>query len=162
MALQGARLAQVRTLGVVGVQRHALRAGADWREPGWTGPDVAVGDPHAGTWRETSADPNGPGQWLSLRDASGDSLVLRHRGQRPAVGRHVDDAAPLATPVIDYTRDVVSLGPFEEQIHVENRSAARRSRACRRSRANASRLPTVFVGIGPTATATRPGSSTTI
>ncbi len=146
MVLQGARLAQVRALGVVGTQRHALRAGADWRHPNWKGPDVTVGNPHGGTWRQTSADPNGPGQWLSLRDARSDSLFfVSEANDLPSVGMAMTGG--VATPTIDYARDVVSLGPFEEQIHAENdRLPVGRVRVV--SRGERLRLPTVFVGFG--------------
>jgi hypothetical protein len=145
--LKGARLAQVHTLGVVGAQRHEFRAGADWREPGWSGPDVvAVGDPHAGTWRQTSADPNGPGQWLSLSDSRRDSLFfVSEANDLPSVGMSM--TGTVATPTIDYTRDVVSLGPFEEQIHAENdKLPVGRVRVV--PRGERVRLPTVFVGFG--------------
>ncbi|HEX2086593.1 MAG TPA: hypothetical protein VHF89_12995, partial [Solirubrobacteraceae bacterium] len=52
---------------------HAFRAGADWRDAEWTGPDLQIGDPHAGTWRETTTAGrgeavSGSGQWLSVAD----------------------------------------------------------------------------------------------
>jgi hypothetical protein len=59
--------------GAVTPTLHAFRAGADWREPEWTGPDLQVGDPHPGTWRDTrtaaTGEPiSGPGQWLAVRN----------------------------------------------------------------------------------------------
>lgn len=146
MVLKGARLAQVRVVGVTGAQRHAFRAGADWREPGWTGPEVSVGDPHAGTWRQTSTDPNGPGQWLSLRDARRDSLFfVSEANDMPSVGMSM--TGEIATPVIEYPRDVVSLGPFEEQLHAENdRVPVGRARVV--PPGERVRLPTVFIGFG--------------
>jgi hypothetical protein len=146
LALKGALLAQVRSLGVTAAQRHEFRSGADWREPGWTGPDVSVGDPHVGSWRQTSADPNGPGQWLSLSDSRSDSLFfVSEANDLPSVGMSMRGA--VATPTIDYARDVVSLGPFEEQVHVENdRVPVGRLRVFLPG--ERVRLPTVFVGFG--------------
>src|SRR4051795_4148374 len=70
LALGGAPLERAVT-GPAEPSLTALRAGADWREPGWSGPPVSVGDPHAGTWRDTrTAGPGqalaGPGQGLGL------------------------------------------------------------------------------------------------
>jgi hypothetical protein len=146
LPLAGARLAQVRTLGVVGSQRHAFRAGADWRAPGWDGPGLAVGNAHPGTWRATSADPNGPGQWLSLASSDRDSLFfVTEANDLPSVGMAMADS--VATPAIDYARDVILLGPFEEQIHVENdRAPTGRVRVLMPGEVVG--LPTVFVGFG--------------
>src|SRR4051812_17156438 len=40
-------------VGAAAPTLHAFRAGADWREPGYSGPPVFAGDPHSGTWRDT-------------------------------------------------------------------------------------------------------------
>src|SRR3954470_2881765 len=53
----------------------AFRAGSDWRDPSWTGPPFALGDPHGGTWRETRTAAAGtalraPGEWLSAREGA--------------------------------------------------------------------------------------------
>ena len=52
LALGGAVLERAAT-GSALPSLTALRAGADWREPDWQGPQAQVGDPHAGTWRDT-------------------------------------------------------------------------------------------------------------
>ena len=148
LLLSGARLAEVHVGAGLAATRHAFRAGADWREPGWPGPDVALGDKHAGTWRATSTESEGPGQWLSLAGAHGRTLfTVTEANDFPSVQESYSGGT--ATPVIDYTRDVVSLGPFEEQIHVENPGVpAGRVRVLDPDRVVA--LPPVFVGMGAT------------
>ena len=102
---------------------HSFRAGADWREPDWTGPPFTVGDPHAGTWRETrSAGAGEPlaagGQWLTLADGARSAFMVMERNDLPSSRLAFDGRAGSA--VVDFSRDVLSLGPFEEQAHVEN------------------------------------------
>ncbi|HZN14690.1 MAG TPA: alpha-galactosidase [Acidimicrobiales bacterium] len=144
--LSGAQLARVNTSSDLSAQRLAFRAGADWREPGWPGPATEVGDPHAGTWRDTSANPNGPGQWLSLSDVGpGNLFLVTEANDFPSV--RTAYSGGVATPLIDYKRDVVSLGPFEEQIHVENPGGpAGRVRVL--APGGAVTLPPVFLGFG--------------
>ncbi len=146
LLLAGARLAQLRTGGGLVPTRHALRAGADWREPEWPGPQFTVGDPHAGTWRDTSSNPNGPGQWLSLAASGQETLfAVAEANDFPSV--RTAYASGTATPLIEYARDVVSAGPFEEQIHVENSDLpAGRVRVLEPGRVV--NLPAVFVGMG--------------
>jgi hypothetical protein len=103
---------------------HALRAGADWREPDWSGPALAIGDAHAGTWRQTATAPTGQplsaaAQWATATGAGGarTSLVME-RADLPS-SRALYDGHRIALDV-DLSRDVVVLGPFEEQAHVEN------------------------------------------
>ena len=111
---------------------HALRAGADWREPDWTGPDVAVGDPHAGTWRASSSAAAGealagPAQWLSMSDGSAGVFMVMERNDQPSSRVAYD--GNVAALRVEYPRDVISLGPFEENGHVENsQGGAGRSR----------------------------------
>jgi hypothetical protein len=103
---------------------HALRAGADWREPEWTGPQLAVGDAHAGTWRDTRTAGTGqplagPAQWATAAIASGPrTFLVMERADLPS-SRASYDGQRLALDV-DLSHDVAVLGPFEEQIHVEN------------------------------------------
>jgi hypothetical protein len=124
LALSGYTLDEVGLAGPVRPTIHALRAGADWREPGWTGPQIAVGDPHAGTWRESRAAARGApltgaAQWVSgADDASRSLFMVMERVDLPS-SRASYDGTALALDV-DLSRDVISLGPFEEQIHVEN------------------------------------------
>ncbi len=140
----------------------AFRAGSDWRDPDWTGPQFTLGDAHPGTWRETRTAAagtalRGPGEWLSVarrrrRTVRGDGA------QRLPV---VDGSSMTARPprcASTSRATSSSLGPFEESGHVENpvadgpgpRAAGHGSRAgAARRRSSASRA----------ATATRPGSS---
>jgi Melibiase len=102
---------------------HAFRAGADWRDPEWTGPPLQVGDPHAGTWRETRAGGRGEavagsGQWLSVEDAGRSVFLVAEGTDFPSSrGRYDGSTAQLRN---DYGQDVVLFGPLEESIHVEN------------------------------------------
>ena len=104
---------------------HALRAGADWREPGYTGPQLTVGDPHAGTWRHTVSGPtvDAAGQWLSLAAASGrTAFLVMERNDLPSSRARYDGSTGAL--VVDWSRDIVSLGPLEENGHAENPTAA--------------------------------------
>ncbi|HEX8206738.1 MAG TPA: alpha-galactosidase [Solirubrobacteraceae bacterium] len=105
---------------------HAFRAGADWRDPEWTGPELQVGDPHAGTWRETRTAPegqpvSGSGQWLSVEQAGKGRrsvfMVAEGTDFPSSRGRYDGTTAQLRA---DYGQDVVLLGPLEESGHVEN------------------------------------------
>jgi hypothetical protein len=102
---------------------HAFRAGADWREPGWSGPPVFVGDPHPGTWRDSrsaaAGEPlEGPAQWLSAGAGGRSLFMVMERTDFPSSRARYDGR--VASVGVDYARDVLSLGPFEEQGHVEN------------------------------------------
>lgn len=105
---------------------HAFRAGWDWREPNWAGPSSgSIGDPHAGDWRASASAAAGqalsaPGEWLSA--AAGDRSVFEvlERNDFPS-SRAVYDGR-VATTRVDFTRDIISLGPLEETGHVENPS----------------------------------------
>ena len=129
---------------------HAFRAGADWREPGWKGPDVTVGDPHAGTWRDTRSAGRGqaleaPAQWLSLADGDRSLFLVLERVDFPSSRMAYDGRAARAR--VEYPRDVISLGPFEEQGHVEGFSpTAGRQRTLRPGVPFP--LEAVFVGFG--------------
>src|SRR3954447_24189774 len=52
LALSGATLDEAAVADAAPTL-HAFRAGSDWREPGWTGPQLSLGDAHAGDWRDT-------------------------------------------------------------------------------------------------------------
>jgi hypothetical protein len=101
----------------------ALRAGADWREPGYSGPPLSVGDAHPGTWRDSrSAGPGssiaGPAQWISMARGERTLFMSMERNDAPSSRAAYDGNA--ARVRVDYGRDVATLGPFEEQAHVEN------------------------------------------
>jgi hypothetical protein len=129
----------------------ALRSGADWREPGWQGPTVTVGDEHAGTWRETQtstggAPLRGAGQWLSLRDGARSLFVVLERNDFPSSVLEYDGT--VARSVIDHSRDVVSLGPFEGDAHVENPLPTGETRVRTILPGRTLRLAPVFTGFG--------------
>jgi hypothetical protein len=101
---------------------HAFRAGADWRDAGWQ--PFAIGDPHTGDWRETSTAPAGgplqrPGEWLSLAYPNGQRAFLVMDRRDYASSRMSYDGS-VGSAVVDLSRDVIYLGPFEEDAHVEN------------------------------------------
>jgi hypothetical protein len=122
LALSGATLDEAAVAGAAPTL-HAFRAGADWREPDWAGPQLAVGDAHPGDWRDTrragaGAALGGPGQWLALDRGGRELFLVMERNDLPSSRAEYDGAA--AALRIDYARDVVSLGPVEEQGHAEN------------------------------------------
>ena len=101
----------------------AFRAGSDWRDPSWTGPPFALGDPHGGTWRETRTAAPGtalraPGEWLSVRNGDARLFEVMERNDFPSSTASYDGTT--AGLRVDFTRDVLDLGPFEEDGHVEN------------------------------------------
>jgi hypothetical protein len=125
LTLLAARLEEART-GPADTTLHAFRAGADWREPDWAGPTPSVGDPHAGTWRDSrSAAPGeaieAPAQWLSAADGARTLELVMERNDMPSSrAEHDGETGALR---VDWGRDVISLGPFEEQGHVESPGA---------------------------------------
>jgi hypothetical protein len=150
LALSHARLDEIAPVAAVVPTLHSFRAGADWREPDWPGPPFAIGDPHPGTWREShSAGPgeplDGPGEWLSLAEGERSAFMVMERNDLPSSRVQYDGL--YASPVLDFSRDVLSLGPFEEQIHLENPGPGpSRARVVRPGEQLA--LPPVFVGFG--------------
>jgi melibiase-like protein len=150
LGLTRARLDELVPVGPVTPTVHSFRAGADWREPGWAGPPVTIGDPHPGTWREShSAGPGVPleglGEWLSLADVDRTAFMVTERNDLPS-SRELYDGL-VASPVLDFSHDILSLGPFEEQIHLENPGPGPgRVRVVRPGEPFA--LPAVFVGFG--------------
>ena len=123
LVLQGATLDEAAPGGAVRSAIHSFRAGADWREPDWPGPPLWVGYNHPGTWRETRTAPagqpvEGPAEWLTARSGRRALTMVAERNDLPS-SRAAYDGTTAALKV-DYTRDVVSLGPFEENAHVEN------------------------------------------
>jgi hypothetical protein len=112
---------------------HALRSGADWRDSSWAGPTpseeypgppTALGDPHAGDWRDTRTAAAGTpleaaAQWFDGERANNRRLfMVMERNDFPSSWVEYDGAT--ARLRLQYARDVISLGPFEEQFHVEN------------------------------------------
>jgi hypothetical protein len=106
---------------------HGFRAGSDWREPDWAGPQLAVGDAHAGDWRETRTAPAGgdlagPAQWLTTGSGGRSLFMVMERNDLPS--SRAERRGDVVSLRVDYARDVLSLGPLEEQGHVENPAPA--------------------------------------
>ena len=150
LVLAGAVLDQAAPQDPVTPTIHAFRAGADWREPEWPGPPFTIGDPHPGTWRESHSAPSGAtlsgtGEWISLAAADRSAFMVMERNDLPSSRVAYDGHAGSAS--VDFSRDILSLGPFEEDAHVENPGdGAGRARAVRPGEPLP--LPAVFVGFG--------------
>jgi hypothetical protein len=111
---------------------HALRSGADWRSSDWAGPTpseefpgppASFGDPHAGDWRDTrtagaGARLEGAAQWFDGDLGRRRLFMVMERNDMPSSWVEFDGAT--ARLRLQLARDIVSLGPFEEQFHVEN------------------------------------------
>lgn len=104
---------------------HAFRAGADWRgESDWEGPEYgSVGDAHGGDWRDTRTADAGaplaaPAQWISMAQDERSLFQALERNDFPSSRAFYD--GDVASTRVDFTRDVLSLGPLEEMAHVEN------------------------------------------
>ena len=102
---------------------HGFRAGSDWRAPDWQ-PQLAVGDANTGDWRHTSSAPagkplDGTAQWLTLAAPDHSSVfMVMERNDLPSSTMRYDGTTGAAT--VDLSRDIVSLGPLEEQGHAQN------------------------------------------
>ncbi len=150
LVLTRATLDQLAPTTPVASTIHSFRAGADWRDPDWTGPPVTIGDPHPGTWREThsagaGAPLSGTGEWLSVSGAGRSAFMVLERNDLPSSRVQYDGR--LASTGLDFSRDILSLGPFEEQAHAENPGPGpARARIVRPGERFA--LPAVFTGFG--------------
>jgi hypothetical protein len=158
LPLRGATLDEA-AVGKAAPTLHAFRAGADWREPGYAGPSLAIGDKHPGTWRDTRTVPSGAalegtGQWLSMRRGDGrTAFLVAERNDLPSSRASYDGTT--AALVVDWSRDVLSLGPIEEQGHAENpTSAPARHRVLPAGQPFA--LDAAFLGFGSEAQADEP------
>jgi hypothetical protein len=124
VAMTGAHLESVAGGSSVAATISSFRAGADWREPDWEGPPLTLGDPHGGTWRSTvTGEPGaavaGAAQYLSLSDAADRrAFVELERNDLPSSRASYDGA--VGSVLVDYSSDVVDLGPIEESGHAEN------------------------------------------
>jgi hypothetical protein len=124
MTLAGATLDEAAVGPVVAATLHNLRAGADWRSPEYEGPPTTVGGAQAGTWRATTAGGLGEAveanaEWLGAARADGRALAMvMERNDLPSSRARYDGQE--ARLELDYERDVIPLGPFEEMAHVEN------------------------------------------
>ena len=150
LALSGATLEQAG-VGAATPSVTAFRAGSDWRDPGYTGPPVSVGDPHAGDWRDTRTAARGhaleaPGELVTAADGRRELFVAAEENDFPSSRGEYDGAR--AALKLDYARDVISLGPLEEQAHVENPLAGPGGRARLVQPGTPLALPAVFTGFG--------------
>src|SRR3954470_9730811 len=110
LPLSGATLDEAAVSGAAPTL-HAFRAGADWREPGWAGPPLVLGDGHGGDWRDTRSAPAGgalagPGQWLALERGGRQLFLVMERNDLPSSVAGYDGAAGVLR--VDYARDVLS------------------------------------------------------
>ena len=107
---------------------QAFRAGSDWRDAEYTGPQYAIGDKHPGTWRvATRAGKGAPvdaaGEYLSLADGDR-SLFLVDEGTDFPSQRGSYDGTRGALRA-QYGYDVILLGPIEETAHIFKHNGAR-------------------------------------
>ena len=123
LVLRGYTIEQAAVGSDVAPTIHAFRAGADWREPDWGGAPLAIGDKHAGTWRDTRSAPagqalKGAAQWISTATSDHSLFMVMERNDWPS--SRAGYQSGVARLNVDYSADIVITGPFEESIHVEN------------------------------------------
>src|SRR4051794_5445683 len=124
LVLAGATLDEAAAPGAKATL-EAFRAGSDWRDPDWAGPSGgSIGDAHAGDFREeqSGSTVSGNGEWLTLADKGRSLVMVMERNDLPS--SRVEYDGTVASLRVDYARDVISLGPVEEQGHVENPNPA--------------------------------------
>jgi len=104
---------------------HAFRAGADWRyDEGWD--PVNIGDDHRGRWREstTGSAIYANGEWLDVNSLREDGSTLRTltmvMERRNAASSIAATTRGIFRVGVDFSRDIVYGGPFEDAIHAEN------------------------------------------
>jgi hypothetical protein len=128
----------------------AFRAGSDWRDQNWNGPQFTIGDAHPGDWRDTRTAAKGgalraPGEWLSAADGDTSLFEVMERNDFPSSTAGYDGKTAVLR--VDFTRDVIDLGPFEEDAHAENPIADGPGRGRLVTSAGLA-LPAAFVGMG--------------
>ncbi len=121
LIISGYSLDEARPQGTLAAEMHSFRAGADWREPEWAGPPLVIGDPHAGSWRLTTAGASvsGTAQWLSLADAD-DRRLFYVLERNDYASSRMSFSGGRAQALVDFGRDIIYLGPLEESGHVGN------------------------------------------
>jgi hypothetical protein len=129
---------------------HAFRAGSDWRGPGYTGPQFSVGDPHGGSWRDTRTaakgqDLQGPAQWVSVANGTRSMFMVMERNDWPS--SRAGYASGIESLNVDFSKDVILLGPLEENGHAENPTGAP-ARHHVIPAGGSFDLPTAFTGFG--------------
>ncbi len=122
LVLSGYTLDEVAAGAGLETTIHAFRAGADWREPEWS--PSSIGDAHTGDWHVTETagagiDLTAPGEWLSAKSDDGRTafMVMERRDYSSS---RMSSEGGVARALVDLSRDIVYLGPFEESIHAEN------------------------------------------
>jgi hypothetical protein len=105
---------------------RGFRAGTDWREPGWTGPPLHVGYAQGGDVRQDLSAPRGKAveanaEWLDARAGARSLFMTMERNDLPSSRASYDGKTAAVRAA--YTRDVIDLGPLEEQAHFENPSS---------------------------------------
>ena len=123
LALRGYTLDEAIVGDEVTPTIHAFRAGADWREPDWGGPEMSIGDGHPGTWRDTrTAEPGedlqGAAQWISTSKTGHSLFMVMERNDWPSSRAAYTSGSQRL--VVDYSADLIIAGPFEESVHAEN------------------------------------------
>jgi len=123
LVVSGYTLDEVAAGSGVAPTVQAFRAGSDWREPGWK-PQISIGDAHTGDWRATASAGRGrpltaPGEWMTLANPTGRSVFMVMERMDFSSSRMSYDGT-VGSALVDLSRDVEYIGPFEEQAHVEN------------------------------------------
>ena len=91
--------------------------------PTTQGPPVGVGDQQTGTWRATTTGEPGEAieanaEWLEATEGDRTLAMVMERNDQPSSRARYDGAT--ARLEVDYERDVIILGPLEENAHIEN------------------------------------------
>ena len=122
LALSGVTLDEAAAGDSVRTTIHSFRAGADWREPDWPGPPPgsATTTPAPGGRRAARRGraARGPGRMAHGQDGPARLTMVAERNDLPSSRAAYDGTT--AKLQVDWTKDVISLGPFEENAHVEN------------------------------------------
>ncbi|HVT34579.1 MAG TPA: alpha-galactosidase [Nevskiaceae bacterium] len=121
VAMSGYTLDQAVPGNNITATLHAFHAGSDWRDPEWTGPQLVIGDAQPGDWRTdvSGATASGTAQWMSLSDAS-DARLYYVMERNDYASSEMSYDGNTAAARVDLSRDVIYLGPLEEQLHVGN------------------------------------------
>jgi hypothetical protein len=134
LTLAGAALDQA-AVGSATASAEAFHAGSDWRDP--SKEDFRTS--------QSGGKVDAPGEWLTVHDGDRDLFMVSERNDLPSSRLLYD--GNVASARVDYTRDVISLGPLEEDAHAENPfGAAGRQRVLAPGRDLA--LDPVFTGFG--------------
>jgi hypothetical protein len=122
LVLQGYTLDEL-AVGLAAPTTHSFTAGADFRGPGNSNPPLSIGDPHAGEWRYTRTAGSGtalkaPGEWVTMAAGARSAFMVAERVNLPSSRAEYDGS--VTDLRVEYSRDVIDLGPLEENAHIEN------------------------------------------